>query len=75
MLLVVARRLAPFQFELIVKPPAPFELTGNLEEDELRILTAVNQTYEEMIREEPSQWLWIHKRFKTRPAGEPNLYS
>lgn len=75
MLLVVARRLAPFQFEIIVKPPVPFELTGRLEEDELRILTAVNQTYEEMIREEPAQWLWVHKRFKTRPAGEPNLYS
>ena len=26
------------------------------------------------IRLNPAQYLWVHKRFKTRPAGEPGLY-
>ncbi|HYK59598.1 MAG TPA: lipid A biosynthesis acyltransferase, partial [Bryobacteraceae bacterium] len=29
---------------------------------------------ESVIREYPDQWLWIHRRWKTRPAGEPALY-
>jgi KDO2-lipid IV(A) lauroyltransferase len=29
---------------------------------------------ERWVRAYPDQWLWIHKRWKTRPAGEPDLY-
>src|SRR5918998_437695 len=30
---------------------------------------------EEQVRRFPDQWLWIHKRWKTRPEGEPDFYS
>jgi len=48
--------------------------TGDAEAD---ILAATQQcafATEEWIRRYPDQWLWIHRRWKTRPAGEPGLY-
>jgi len=36
--------------------------------------TAVNGLIEQMVREAPTEYLWIHRRFKTRPPGEPSLY-
>jgi KDO2-lipid IV(A) lauroyltransferase len=35
---------------------------------------AVNRWIESEIRRLPAQYLWVHRRFKTRPAGEPSLY-
>ncbi|MEP6825563.1 MAG: lipid A biosynthesis acyltransferase, partial [Ramlibacter sp.] len=29
---------------------------------------------EEQVRQRPQQYFWVHKRFKTRPPGEPGLY-
>jgi KDO2-lipid IV(A) lauroyltransferase len=45
-------------------------ITGDAVEDTRRIQGAV----EAAIRETPDQWLWIHRRWKTRPDGEPGLY-
>jgi KDO2-lipid IV(A) lauroyltransferase len=48
--------------------------TGNAEEDSVAntaIFTAVLERY---IREYPDQWLWMHRRWKTRPAGEVGIY-
>jgi Kdo2-lipid IVA lauroyltransferase/acyltransferase len=35
---------------------------------------AMNRFIEEQIRLRPAQYLWVHKRFKTRPPGEASLY-
>ena len=44
--------------------------------DDLRAATArMNQFIEARTLEMPAQYLWTHKRFKTRPPGEPDLYS
>lgn len=34
----------------------------------------VNRSIEEYVREMPAQYFWVHKRFKTRPPGEPRWY-
>ena len=34
----------------------------------------VNAQIERMVREAPAQYLWVHKRFKSRPPGTPSLY-
>jgi Kdo2-lipid IVA lauroyltransferase/acyltransferase len=49
-------------------PPVP--ISG----DALRDTQALHGALEAVIREYPEQWLWIHRRWKTRPAGSPPLY-
>jgi KDO2-lipid IV(A) lauroyltransferase len=44
--------------------------SADAEADALRM----NQWIESEIRRNPSQYLWVHKRFKTRPPGTPPLY-
>jgi len=48
--------------------------TGNPAEDILAATQLCTQAIESWIRRYPDQWLWIHRRWKTRPAGEPGLY-
>jgi KDO2-lipid IV(A) lauroyltransferase len=55
---------------------APLELvrTGDTERDILENTKRFAKVTEEIIRKYPEQWVWIHARWKTRPAGEPPLY-
>ena len=48
----------------------PLAMTG----DALRDTQTLQSKLEEVIREYPDQWLWIHRRWKTRPPGEASLY-
>lgn len=42
--------------------------------DVLADTARVNDCIEQMVREAPEQYLWVHKRFKTRPPGQPAIY-
>ncbi len=56
--------------ELIMDPPlAPFP-TDDQEAD----TALMNRTIEERMRTMPEQYFWVHRRFKTRPPGEPPIY-
>lgn len=51
---------------------APLE--GMPSEDAETDTARVNLSIEQMVREAPEQYLWVHKRFKTRPEGSPPIY-
>jgi KDO2-lipid IV(A) lauroyltransferase len=44
-------------------------------DDALADTARLNRWIEDAVRANPAQYLWVHKRFKTRPAGEPDLYA
>ena len=62
------------KFDLQVSPPVDVEITGNEDLDVRNLTLQLSKITEEKIRRYPDQWLWIHKRWKTRPAGEPSIY-
>jgi KDO2-lipid IV(A) lauroyltransferase len=46
-------------------PPIAVESTGDRSADILRIMTEANRTLEEIVRQYPDQWLWLHNRWKS----------
>lgn len=49
--------------------------SGNDEQDVIANTQICTAAIEQWVRRFPEQWLWVHRRWKTRPAGEPSLYS
>jgi len=54
-----------------ISAPLPNFPTDNIEADTARL----NKYIEELVRARPAEYYWVHKRFKHRPPGEPNLYN
>ena len=48
--------------------------TNDHEADVIANTAKFTKVIEEFVRKYPDQWLWVHKRWKTRPEGEPPLY-
>jgi KDO2-lipid IV(A) lauroyltransferase len=42
--------------------------------DQVNDTTRMNRLLGEWVRTMPEQYYWVHKRFKTRPEGEPSFY-
>ena len=59
---------------LSFEPRVELKQTGNPQDDIVANTLLFNEILERFVRRFPDQWLWIHKRWKTRPEGEPSLY-
>ncbi len=62
--------MTPDGYVLHVEPPWRDYPSGDVLADTARM----NAEIERWVRRLPDQYLWTHKRFKTRPAGAPSLY-
>jgi KDO2-lipid IV(A) lauroyltransferase len=48
--------------------------TGDTETDVRENTAGFARVIEEIVRKNPEQWVWVHKRWKTRPPGEKSIY-
>lgn len=48
--------------------------TDDWESDVARVTAAYTAEMEKIIRQFPDQWIWVHRRWKTRPSGQQPLY-
>ena len=55
---------------ITILPAMELEFTEDKEEDLYRMTAQATAVIEEMVRKHPTQWLWIHDRWKHRPPGE-----
>ena len=67
---VLVRKPAGKGYDLVIQPA----LQDYPIDDELAAAAYMNRIIETEIMRAPDQYLWLHRRFKTRPAGTPSLY-
>jgi len=62
------------KYRLRFDPAVELVRTGNTEADVIANTQQFTSVIEDYVRRYPDQWLWVHRRWKTRPEGERGLY-
>ena len=62
------------KYRVHFEPAVQLIRTKNHEADVVANTAKFTRIIEEFVRKYPDQWLWVHKRWKTRPEGQPPLY-
>jgi KDO2-lipid IV(A) lauroyltransferase len=62
------------KYRLRFGPAVELSRTGDEEVDVRENTQRFSRVIEDFVRAHPDQWLWVHKRWKTRPSGERQIY-
>lgn len=62
------------KYRIRMEPALETVRTGDDAADAVTNTAIYTKVIEGFVRRYPDQWLWVHKRWKTRPSGEPPLY-
>ena len=62
------------KYKVVFEPALSLIRTNDNEADVIANTALFNLALEKQARKHPDQWLWVHRRWKTRPPGEPSLY-
>jgi KDO2-lipid IV(A) lauroyltransferase len=73
-LLLCLPQITPKGYEIKIEKDQQITNLSQENEDE-KALIAMNKWFEEVITQNPEQYLWMHRRFKTRPKNIPNVYT
>ncbi len=63
------------RYVIRIEPPVELIRTEDFARDVAANTARFTALIEDLIRRYPDQWLWIHRRWHTRPPGEPDLYA
>ncbi len=58
-------------YRILFEPPEVVEPTGDKEADVAQVMTLINARLEAQVRQTPTQWLWLHDRWKASPGVFP----
>jgi Kdo2-lipid IVA lauroyltransferase/acyltransferase len=61
-------------YRIHFEPALELTRTGNDEQDVITNTGLFTKAIEAYVRRYPEQWLWVHRRWKTRPPGQPPIY-
>jgi len=58
------------RYKIVVKPRVELGFSGDREKDLIDLTQEYTSVLESIIREHPSQWLWMHDRWRSKPEGD-----
>ncbi len=61
-------------YRMEIYPEVELVRTGDMEADVIENTQRIQKVIEGMVEKYPEQWLWVHRRWNTRPEGEPPLH-
>jgi len=62
------------KYKIRFEPPLTLVRTGDDDADALANTATFTKEVERYVSKYPDQWLWVHRRWKTRPPGETSFY-
>lgn len=69
------RENGTWKHRIVILPLIEPVRTGNQAEDIRATTEKFTAVFQRMVEQYPEHWLWIHKRWKRRPPGEPSIYA
>ena len=70
----IVRDGASERHRIVILPEVELVRTGDRDADIRATTQRCSAIFEQMVRAHPDHWIWFHKRWKSRPPGEPRLY-
>lgn len=64
-----------FHHRVLILPEVSLVATGDPQRDVLENTERLTRVLETVISQYPEQWVWMHKRWRTRPPGRPRVYA